>query len=32
MKLGIMPELVSKVVLTHLHGDHTDGVKIFSGK
>src|SRR4051812_40408590 len=28
-RLGIKPEQVSKVVLTHLHGDHTDGVKFF---
>jgi N-acyl homoserine lactone hydrolase len=28
-KIGIRPEQVSKVVLTHLHGDHTDGVKFF---
>jgi N-acyl homoserine lactone hydrolase len=27
--LGIKPENVSKVVLTHLHGDHTDGLKFF---
>jgi N-acyl homoserine lactone hydrolase len=27
--LGIRPEQVSKVVLTHLHGDHTDGLKFF---
>jgi N-acyl homoserine lactone hydrolase len=24
-RLGIRPDQVSKVVLTHLHGDHTDG-------
>jgi glyoxylase-like metal-dependent hydrolase (beta-lactamase superfamily II) len=29
MRLGIGPEQVSKVVLTHLHGDHTDGLKFF---
>lgn len=29
--LGIRPEQVSKVVLTHLHGDHTDGLKFFPG-
>jgi N-acyl homoserine lactone hydrolase len=29
MRLGIKPEKVSKVVLTHLHGDHTDGLKFF---
>jgi N-acyl homoserine lactone hydrolase len=29
MRLGIRPEDVSKVVLTHLHGDHTDGLKFF---
>jgi len=28
-RLGIRPEQVSKVVLTHLHGDHTDGLKFF---
>ena len=28
-RLGIRPEEVSKVVLTHLHGDHTDGLKFF---
>lgn len=28
-RLGIKPEQVSKVVLTHLHGDHTDGLKFF---
>ena len=27
--LGIRQEQVSKVVLTHLHGDHTDGLKFF---
>jgi N-acyl homoserine lactone hydrolase len=31
MKLGISPGQVSKVVLTHLHGDHTDGLKFFPG-
>mgnify|MGYP001550130741 CR=1 FL=1 len=31
MRLGIRPEQVSKVVLTHLHGDHTDGLKFFPG-
>jgi N-acyl homoserine lactone hydrolase len=30
-RLGIRPDQVSKVVLTHLHGDHTDGVKFFPG-
>jgi N-acyl homoserine lactone hydrolase len=29
MRLGIKPADVSKVVLTHLHGDHTDGLKFF---
>lgn len=29
--LGIKPANVSKVVLTHLHGDHIDGVKFFEG-
>src|SRR4249920_190344 len=29
LSLGIRPEQVSKVVLTHLHGDHTDGLKFF---
>jgi N-acyl homoserine lactone hydrolase len=29
ISLGIRPEKVSKVVLTHLHGDHTDGLKFF---
>jgi N-acyl homoserine lactone hydrolase len=28
-RLGLRPEQVSKVVLTHLHGDHTDGLKFF---
>ncbi len=28
-RLGIRPEQVSKVILTHLHGDHTDGLKFF---
>jgi len=28
-RLSIKPEQVSKVVLTHLHGDHTDGLKFF---
>lgn len=28
-RLNIKPEEVSKVVLTHLHGDHTDGLKFF---
>jgi N-acyl homoserine lactone hydrolase len=32
IKLGIRTEQVSKVVLTHLHGDHTDGLKFFKGK
>jgi N-acyl homoserine lactone hydrolase len=27
--LGIRPDRVSKVVMTHLHGDHTDGLKFF---
>ena len=31
MRLGIKPEQVSKVVLTHLHGDHTDGLRFFPG-
>lgn len=31
IRLGIRPEKVSKVVLTHLHGDHTDGLKFFRG-
>ena len=31
IRLGISPEQVSKVVLTHLHGDHTDGLKFFPG-
>ena len=31
LRLGIRPEQVSKVVLTHLHGDHTDGLKYFPG-
>jgi N-acyl homoserine lactone hydrolase len=30
-RLGIRPQQVSKVVLTHLHGDHTDGLKFFKG-
>jgi N-acyl homoserine lactone hydrolase len=29
LKLGIRTNQVSKVVLTHLHGDHTDGLKFF---
>jgi len=29
IRLGIRPEQVSKIVLTHLHGDHTDGLKFF---
>jgi glyoxylase-like metal-dependent hydrolase (beta-lactamase superfamily II) len=29
MRLGIRPDQVYKVVLTHLHGDHTDGLKFF---
>ena len=29
IRLGIRPEQVSRVVLTHLHGDHTDGLKFF---
>lgn len=29
IRLGISPEQVSKVILTHLHGDHTDGLKFF---
>lgn len=28
-KLNIKPEQVSKIILTHLHGDHTDGLKFF---
>jgi len=31
IRLGIRPEQVSKIVLTHLHGDHTDGIKFFPG-
>lgn len=31
LRLGITPQQVSKVVLTHLHGDHTDGLKFFEG-
>ncbi len=30
-KMGIRPRDVSKVVLTHLHGDHVDGVGAFEG-
>ncbi len=30
-RLGIQPRDVSKVVLTHLHGDHIDGLKDFPG-
>jgi N-acyl homoserine lactone hydrolase len=30
-RIGISPQKVSKVVLTHLHGDHTDGLKFFRG-
>ncbi len=29
LRVGIRPEQVSKLVLTHLHGDHTDGLKFF---
>jgi len=29
LRLDIRPEQVSKVVLTHLHGDHTDGLRFF---
>ncbi|HET6999983.1 MAG TPA: N-acyl homoserine lactonase family protein [Puia sp.] len=29
LRLGIRTEQVSRVVLTHLHGDHTDGIKFF---
>jgi len=29
LKLNIKPEQVSKIILTHLHGDHTDGLKFF---
>jgi glyoxylase-like metal-dependent hydrolase (beta-lactamase superfamily II) len=29
LRLGIRAEQVSRVVLTHLHGDHTDGLKFF---
>jgi glyoxylase-like metal-dependent hydrolase (beta-lactamase superfamily II) len=28
-KINIQPEQISKVILTHLHGDHTDGLKFF---
>jgi|SRR5579871_3356571 len=28
-KLNIKTEAVSKIILTHLHGDHTDGLKFF---
>lgn len=28
-KINIKPENVSKIILTHLHGDHTDGLKFF---
>ena len=28
-KINILPSQVSKVILTHLHGDHTDGLKFF---
>ena len=30
-RLGISPKDVSKVILTHLHGDHIDGLKDFPG-
>jgi len=30
-RLGIRPEQVSKVVLTHLHADHTNGLRFFPG-
>jgi glyoxylase-like metal-dependent hydrolase (beta-lactamase superfamily II) len=30
-RIGISTQQVSKVVLTHLHGDHTDGLKFFKG-
>jgi len=29
IRLGFRPEQVSRVILTHLHGDHTDGLKFF---
>ena len=29
LRLGLRSEQVSRVVLTHLHGDHTDGLKFF---
>lgn len=29
VRLGIRADQVSRVVLTHLHGDHTDGLKFF---
>ena len=29
LRLGLKPQQVSKVVLTHLHGDHTNGLKFF---
>ncbi|MEO5561904.1 MAG: N-acyl homoserine lactonase family protein [Chitinophagaceae bacterium] len=28
-KINIKPEQVSKIILTHLHADHTDGLKFF---
>lgn len=28
-KINIKPEQISKIILTHLHADHTDGLKFF---